>query len=305
MRLAVQERTLSQAQSVLQRALSAGQATDGGWPYYPGRVSRLEPTAWAVLALRASKPPQTTAAERGLAFLRERQQPSGLLVEAGSPGPNFAWNGLALLAGMSRGNSSTSSWQQRVATALLSVRGVALEQSNAQSGQNNRLQAWSWIESTFSWIEPTAVCLLALKKANADGPLARTRVADAEALILNRVCDEGGWNYGNAQVLGQDLRPYVPTTALALLAMQNRRDHPVVARSLAWLKTHAVSEPSTLALSLAALSLQVAGEPADEPTNRLLQRASETIAFSNLHAMALALYALTASEHGAAELTIG
>ena len=34
--------------------------------------------------------------------------------------------------------------------------------------QDNSLQAWSWIDQTFSWVEPTAWCLLFLKKLRRD-----------------------------------------------------------------------------------------------------------------------------------------
>ena len=30
--------------------------------------------------------------------------------------------------------------------------------------QDGSLQAWSWVDGTFSWVEPTAWCLLLLKK---------------------------------------------------------------------------------------------------------------------------------------------
>ena len=38
--------------------------------------------------------------------------------------------------------------------------------------------------------------------------------AKPSALLADRACRGGGWNYGNANVLGQDLHPYVPTTAV-------------------------------------------------------------------------------------------
>ena len=50
------------------------------------------------------------------------------------------------------------------------------------------------------------------------------RLEQAERLLFDRQCAGGGWNYGNSEVLGQKLHAYVPTTALALLALQDRRD---------------------------------------------------------------------------------
>ena len=38
--------------------------------------------------------------------------------------------------------------------ALLAAKGIALE-GDLPVRQNNRLQAWSWTEGTFSWVEPS------------------------------------------------------------------------------------------------------------------------------------------------------
>jgi hypothetical protein len=211
----------------------------------------------------------------------------------------MAWNGLALLADISSGSGEAGLSRQALLTGLLSVKGIALEQDDTPVRQNNQLQAWSWTDGTFSWVEPTAWCVLAVKKSGVSDAVVRTRLSEAEAMLFDRVCDGGGWNYGNAQVLGQDLRPYVPTTALGVMALQDRRQHSAVSSSLNWLKTHAASEPATMALSLATLCLQVTGESPDVPRAELLRRARNTYEFGNAHLVAMALYALTSAEHGA------
>ena len=65
-------------------------------------------------------------------------------------------------------------------------------------------------------------------------------------MLLNRACWGGGWNYGNKNVYGRDLWPYVPTTALALIALQDRRCEPIVEQSLAQLQKDVQSERSPL-----------------------------------------------------------
>ena len=47
-----------------------------------------------------------------------------------------------------------------------------------------------------------------------------------------RVCRGGGWNFGNKNVLGEDLPPYPDTTAITLVALQDRRRQPGVVQSL-------------------------------------------------------------------------
>lgn len=273
--------------------LRAAQQADGGWAYYPRRASRIEATCWGALALSGSTALRPLAeVERARAFLASLGVNAGPLREPSIPVVNYAWNGLALI--FDRALAGTAPWTQGVLDAIVAERGLKVEQS-ANLRQLNQLQAWPWIDGTFSWIEPTAYCLLALKTRRTsayDG-----RIAEAEALVVNRVCDPGGWNYGNAQAFTQDLRPYVPTSALVLLAMQDRRDEPAVAKSVDWLGAHALGESSALALGLAALALHIYGRPVDTLQEQLLTQDRETGFLENSHLMAVALYALTLDRH--------
>ena len=63
-------------------------------------------------------------------------------------------------------------------------------------------------QGTFSWAEPTAWALFALKKCLARGMVisgADARIRDGEAVLRDRVCATGGWNYGNSNVFGKNL----------------------------------------------------------------------------------------------------
>ena len=175
--------------------------------------------------------------------------------------------------------------------------GVAL-QGMQGSAAWTRGRKYEGIRALFPMYDTPMQCL-ALKKSGASDASIRTRLSEAEAMILDRVCEGGGWNYGNAAVLGQDLRPYVPTTALAVMAMQDRREHPAITSSISWLRAHAVTEQATMALSLATLGLQLARESPEIPRAELLRHAQSTRDFGNAHLMAMALYALTSDEHGA------
>lgn len=292
------------SQATRRSALVDLAAPSGGWSYYPDRSSRIEPTCWALLALglAGASPHEATAVTAARTFLRGLQRSDGLLVEPGTPGPNYGWNGLALLALNDRDSLDLV---DRLATGLLAVKGIQIEDREpAVARQNNRLQAWSWTEGTFSWIEPTAYCMLALKVRRVAGPAVEARLAEAEAVILDRVCEPGGWNYGNSQVLAQDLRPYVPTTALALLALQDKPDHPIVRRSLDWLAAHALAERSTMALSLAAMALHVYGRPTDAVLAQLEAQQVRTRTLGNAHLLGMALYALTLPVHRAVALKV-
>jgi hypothetical protein len=188
--------------------------------------------------------------------------------------------------------------------ALLASKGEKIGASSINR-QDNALQGWAWTNGTFSWVEPTAWGLLALKRAQQLGIApgnADARIEEAERVLLDRICRDGGWNFGNATVLYQDLRPYVGTTALALLALQNRRDEPAVAQSLALLEARWPEEISAAALGLAAISLAAFDRPTRALDARLGEHAPQAVEFGNLHGIAVALAALTPSSRDAFRL---
>ena len=255
---------------------------DGGWAYYAGKTSRLEPTCWALLALG-----DTVDGE----VLRRWPASDGLLLEHAGGRPNYGFQGLALMILLHR-NIEHQRGNRALVAAIQRVKGIALPDSQ-RFRQDNSLQGWSWIPETFSWVEPTAYCLLALKKARGAGmPIDTVRIRDAEALLFDRTCAGGGWNFGNSRVLGQDLPAYVPTTALALLALQDRTSEAAFASSRTLLEKDALSEPSSMALSLALLALRVLGKPAPGVRSALEKQMPKTLALANHHAMAMALFAL-------------
>lgn len=277
--------------------LERAQNADGGWGYYFGKASRLEPTCWAALAL--------TANSRGRAVAALTRWPSrdGVLLERSGGEANYAFHGLALIALMALGEAHETG-NDGLAAALQRVKGIALKDS-AMNRQDNSLQGWSWLADTFSWVEPTAVCLLALKqwRRRAVRAVDPSRIDDAERLLLDRVRRGGGWNYGNSNMLGAELHAYVPTTALALLAMQDRRDHPVFIESLGWLEQHATSETSGLSLSLACVALRAYGKATTAVQSALLKQLAGTSAFGQLSTLAIAHCALD-EHHGIAALAL-
>jgi hypothetical protein len=68
--------------------------------------------------------------------------------------------------------------------------------------------------------------------------------------------DSGGWNYGNSNVFEKNLPAYVPTTAIAFLALHDYRDEPFVRHSVNFLEEQAGNHPSTRALALGTLALR-------------------------------------------------
>jgi hypothetical protein len=281
----VDRRALAQA---CRDSLESARNADGGWGYVRGRASRLEPTALALLAFAAAGAPAQ-------ADVLLRWPWSGdLLKDPQSGEVNLAHNGQAALAARALALEPLAA---RVHDGLVRSKGQRLEQ-DGHTRQDNSLQGWPWVPGTFSWIEPTAWCLLALKARMVLYPTldAAARAYDAERLLRDRACAGGGWNYGNSEVLGKSLAPYVPTTALALLALGPARGDAVTDRGLAFLAAHRTAEPSGLALSLARLALSRHGAPTDG-IDEALDAAWRRGAFlGNLMVTALALVALSDEE---------
>ncbi|MES1256316.1 MAG: hypothetical protein ABUS56_11940 [Acidobacteriota bacterium] len=301
----------------LRQRLRAAANPDGGWPYYAGKASRIEPTAWVLLALTESS--DAGPAARGqfiappLRLLETRQRGDGLLLDNPQAPPNFTANGVAacVLAHLSD-DAQAASVLARLVGGLVAAKGVAIRTPlldaiaamkrlgapRTAPGQDNTLQAWPWIPDTFSWAEPTSWCLLALKKARGlRTQAAEARVGEAEALLANRACASGGWNYGNASAFAQDLRPYVPTTAVALIALQDRAAQPAVVRSLAFLDRSKLAEPSGFALGLAAMALSIYDRDVTDVEDRLAADVERAERIGNLQTLAVALYALSSSRH--------
>jgi hypothetical protein len=284
---------MSEGASRLAADLVGGRHADGGWPYYRGKASRLEPTAWAVLALAKD----SSAADPVSALVRWPHD-RGLLIEHAGGIPNYTFHALALLA-LAHAGVEHQAGTAALLAALGRVRGIPVEGSFGKR-QDNTLLGWSWIAESFSWAEPTAWALLALKKLRKSGAQVDTdRIDQGERLMINRSCVSGGWNYGNADANGQDLRPYVPTTAVGVLAMQDRSE-PEVARSVEYLEQHATSEQSGSALSLAAIALGVSRRNTAPVRAALDKQLDTTLEFGNLAVIASALVALTSDGSHAA-----
>lgn len=287
------QRTASELRGVLDRlhhTLLGSRNTDGGWSYYAGKMSRLEPTCWSLLAAGADDMLTSPA----LTWLARCEQSHGWLSENPDWPVNIAYNALAAFALIGRPDPAAD-LSRRLLASVVSSKGLTAPQADS-TRQNNSLQGWSWIESTFSWVEPTCWGLLALKKARASGitdPSAPARIDEAEQLLIDRRCQPGGWNFGNASVMRQDLRPYVPTTALGLLAMQDRRDADAVIRGIQVLETLWSTEISAPSLGLSLIALDVYGRPTDRIAAALVQHASDALAFGNYHGIATMLFALS------------
>jgi hypothetical protein len=224
----------------------------------------------------------------------------GLLLERHGGAPNYGFHGQALIV-LRALNLEHAAGNRTLLAALQRVKGTAWAASTINR-QDNSLQAWSWIDGTFSWVEPTAWCLLAQKQWSAvPGAVGdRTRIVVAEHMLVDRCCVAGGWNYGNANMLGQDLKPFVPTTALTLLSLQDRQSLPEVIRSVAFLEREATSERSGMALALALMALRAYDRSTEAVRDTLVSVLPATLNLGKIASAAMSLYALSEADRHAA-----
>ena len=199
-----------------------GRGHAAGWGYRPGTAPCVEPTVLACLGLLATGPDrragQAVAEVRGPAdWLAASQRRDGSLgVSAALPTPGWATSYGVLLWGTLDGYAAP---RQRAARWLLGRGGVPvpnLAPPGRIVGHDTSLVGWPWVDDTHSWLEPTAVTVLALRR---DGKADHPRVGAGLRLIRDRAIAAGGWNYGNNRLFGRDLRPQPAPTGLALLAL--------------------------------------------------------------------------------------
>ena len=273
---------------------------DGGFGPYADRSSTTESTAWAGLALGAEG--DTEAAGAAISWLLGHQLPSGAWPHS-SDAPEPSWMtsvALLTLSDVSRARDAVA----RGARWLLHQRGgrsplltrlfYRLWPERVPVRLDIDLRAWPWTDGAFSWCEPTAMAMLALGRVDPRliPSTVQFRHREGERLLLDRVCEGGGWNYGNSWVLGEDLWPYPDTTALVLLALSGRRDDPRVAESLDALRRMLVEHESSLSLSLGSLCLDVFGLDATPYRHRLDALWQGEPFDTTTRAMALSLVAL-------------
>jgi hypothetical protein len=239
--------------------LRRSQNPDGGWSYYAGKQSWLEPTFYGALVLHGDP-----AADRAWSLLKSWQAPDGSWPPAA--GAAISGWGTALCVTLAHIRGDLGEPYQKGVDYLLKTAGTESELWRRalarigvfDPGRNLSLKGWPWKEGTSSWVEPTAHALIALKKASTHiaNPELRDRVRSGEALLLDVRCKDGGWNYGSPWTLGEDQRSYPETTALALLGLQGReKAGSSVEMAKNWLR----DAPSSLARAWITVALRLHG----------------------------------------------
>jgi hypothetical protein len=251
-------------------------------------ASTVEPTALAAQALvAAGRGEQAMPALDWLVTVQAADGSLGIDLQTCAPcWPTgwaiLAWNSAALTPGPSpkgRGElpvtpglsperkgelpDAKAKWSaaaRRATTWMVRVSGRPVERGDAAQrfvGHDTTLQGWPWVVGTHSWVEPTAINLLALRSA---GQAGHPRAREAVKLLLDRQLPAGGWNYGNTTVLDHVLYAQVQPTGLALAALAGEMDiRPKVLRSIQWLEHALAQRTTTASLCYALMGLAAHG----------------------------------------------
>ncbi len=196
---------------------------EGAWSYRRGSAPRAEPTALAGLALLASATTEENASEASALsaagdWLAAAVRADGSVgVSTSTPDAPGWMTPYAILFWKALGQHESQA--RSAAQWLLRQKGRPLDPGDDPkkiAGHDTSLIGWPWVNDTHSWLEPTALAVLALDRVGlGDHP----RVREGLRLIRDRAITSGGWNYGNKSVFGRSLRPQPAPTGLALLAL--------------------------------------------------------------------------------------
>jgi hypothetical protein len=234
---------------------------------------------------------QVQPAHQALGWLTANQSSDGSLgVNATEKQPCWP-TGWAVLAWRLAGAAYATA-AGRAVQWILALRGKSQPQTPLM-GHNMQLQAWPWVEGTHSWVEPTAINLMALKRA---GQAEHARCREAVAMLLDRMLPAGGWNYGNKVVLGNTLRPHVQPTGLALAALAGE---PTAAsacqRSLAYLTAELSPRTTTASLCYGLIGVGLHGHRPPE-ANAWLEAACRRTLSRDASPYKLALLVIAAAQ---------
>jgi len=242
----------------------------GGFANRPGGQYRPDATAWAIMALQlcGAGRQRLHAARQCLAA---SQQEDGRVVLSPDDPALFWPTPLGVLAWS--GDADFADCRSRAVFFLQKTTGHHFKKEKDHPvGHDPAIKGWPWTEGTHSWIEPTALAMIALR---ATGNGDSQRVAEGARLIMDRMLSKGGWNYGNTTVFDTELASMPESTGLALAALPGLANEQDVSRSIAKLKDSVETLKTPFSLGWAIMGLSAWGERprhADALIDRCLKR---------------------------------
>jgi hypothetical protein len=269
------------------------------WGYRAAGSPAVEPTVLACLGLLAGGGPAAVAAASACAdWLAGIQGADGSLgLAPGQAAPGWT-TPLGVLLWQAAGGHATEA--ARAVEWLLHQEGERMSPADDPDhivGHDTTLVGWPWVAGTHSWLEPTAMALLALRRA---GYGEHPRIVEGYRLIRDRALAAGGWNYGNTSAFGHPLRPQPAPTGLALLVLAHRDLRtPVVTRAIHYLHETLPGIRASVSLGWGLIGLK-AWSSTPAPADQWLSEAHQRAAGRADAAVKLSMLLLAGGEHALA-----
>jgi hypothetical protein len=226
---------------------------EGGFGVQADREYCPDATSWAILALAATGI-RSDIVEHGRKRLTDSQKSDGRVCVSADHPEAFWPTPLAALAW--HGSPEYREPQSRAVRFLVATTGRHFART-PDLAHDTSLRGWPWIADTHSMVEPTALTLLALRITGHED---HERARDAVRMLMDRQLPNGGWNYGNTAVYGQELYPQPESTGLALCALSGLVSRADVQRSIDYLRSRILQIRVPLSLGWGLLGLGAWGK---------------------------------------------
>ena len=301
--MAIQEQ-LEKAQEFLSSSMNEGWLP---YAFIKAKSPSIEATAWSAIALALKYP---NIASKAIAFILNNQNNDGGW--STSPGIDKSdWNSaLAILAirfakhykleGLDEKainkaikNGSHYLITSRMDLMIPILRLLLLLGAKGKKGLQFG-KGWPWNKGCYSWVEPTAYSLMALKMPYvANNQLTQIAISHANKFLLDHTCKGGGWNHGAYYCLGEYCPPYMLTTAEAILALLDVKDNEKIKLAIEYLSKIDDQVVSAWSLSWNIMALNAHGYDCSHNINILLSLQNKNGSFgSNFLSTALSILAL-------------
>jgi hypothetical protein len=189
--------------------------------------------------------------DRSRHLLMREQLPDGRLCVSKTHPASYWPTPLAILAWQDSPSSRDA--QQRAIRFLLATTGLHFPRtSDTPWAHDSLLKGWPWVDGSHSWVEPTAMCVMALQ---ATGYGSHDRVLEAVRMLVDRQLPHGGWNHGNTMIFGKQLHPMSESTGAALAGLAGLVERGAVESSLAYLQGEVTRLRTPISLGWSLLGL--------------------------------------------------
>lgn len=243
--------------------LLAAQTEEGGWGYAAGQMPGVEPTSAVLIAAKHHS--QEAAFQKATSWLLDIQhQDGGWGMNPDDPESCWltAWAVWALAETGHQGEAIGRGVEWLLNEPVLQINNMDdLAAGEKVANIDFSLRGWPWQPGEASWVEPTALSILALTAA---GELATPRLMEATRYLENRRCPGGGWNVGNPVMFNAVLPARAHPTAWVITSLARYASQSVLADDLDTLVKDMLGDGGAMALAWGIHALQVQGFDASQ-----------------------------------------